>query len=93
MASPATRRCPDGHLLQWLPQAEPNDINSQLLLADIFTRHMAFGLADGALQNHGATAQDVRQKLLALYQQRLEKAWPGKGKNIGLVKGAFAFSG
>ena len=80
-------------LLAWLPRAKANDTNSQVTLAEIFTRHEAYGLADGALQALGENAAVARQKLLTLYRQRLEKSWPGKGTLLTVTKGGFHFRG
>ena len=76
-------------LVEWLPRAKANDNSSQIVLAAIFTRHQAFALADGALISQGDNAQTVRQKLLTLYQQRIDNGWPGKKYNLTLVKGSF----
>jgi serine/threonine protein kinase len=78
-------------LLDFLPRARPSDVNTAVVLAEICTRHRAYALADGALQSLGGNAPAARDKLLALYQQRVESAWPGKGKALTLDRGKGTF--
>src|SRR5262245_12428669 len=67
-------------LLAFLPRARANDTTTRVVLAEICTRHLAYALADGALNSLGEDAPEARQKLWALYQQRLDKDLSGKGK-------------
>ncbi len=77
-------------LLQWLKNAKANDVGDQVLLAEIFTRHLAYDLADGTLQFLGENVPAVQPKLLALFRQRVDKAWPGSGKHLTLRTEGFS---
>jgi serine/threonine protein kinase len=61
-------------LLDACGRLKPNDETSLVLLAEMFNRQQQYALADGVLAGLGRNPGEAREKLLALYRQRLEKA-------------------
>lgn len=61
-------------LLQACNRARLDDVSTRVVLAELFTRHEEHALADGMLRSHGKNVLEAREKLLAIYRQRLEKA-------------------
>jgi serine/threonine protein kinase len=62
--------------------AQTGDSVMPMVLADLFTRQQAFALADGMLRSTETNAVVAKEKLLALYRQRVEKTWPGLGQRL-----------
>jgi serine/threonine protein kinase len=61
-------------LLDACGQLKPDPSHGRVVLAEVFTRQQQFALADGVLAGLGRNPGEAREKLLALYRQRLEKA-------------------
>jgi len=55
----------------------PEQVNNLLAIAQVFEHQGTPALADGLLTQHGQNSFEARQKLLKLYQDRIEKVWPG----------------
>lgn len=55
----------------------PEHVNNLLAIAQVFEQQGTPALADGLLTQHGQNSFEARQKLLKLYQGRIEKVWPG----------------
>ncbi|HTU22267.1 MAG TPA: protein kinase [Gemmataceae bacterium] len=72
------------HLLALCRREKPAEVSNLLRLAEAFERAKVPALADGLLRGHGATSFEARTKLLELYRQRIESAWPGLGNRLTL---------
>ena len=59
-----------------------NNDRTLIAFAEAFQEQQAFTLADGMMSQFGKNAPQYRTQLLALYQKRLEKAFPSGGSNI-----------
>jgi len=58
-------------------RSRPDEQGNLLAIAQVFEQQAIPALADGLLTKHGGNSFEARQKLLKLYQDRIEKAWPG----------------
>jgi len=58
-------------------RSRPDEQGNLLAIAQVFEQQKIPALADGLLTKHGGNSFEARQKLLKLYQDRIEKAWPG----------------
>ena len=61
-------------LIEACGRAKRDDITTLLTFAGLFEEQRAYALADGILRSLGPSAPEVRQKLLAVYQKRIEAA-------------------
>jgi len=77
-------------------KAQPEDPAALLVFAEVFTKRQEHALADGVLSGQGKNAVEARQRLLKIYQQRLDAAWPpGWAGREGLsvsVEGRFSLT-
>lgn len=69
--------------------ANPTEVGNLLKIAHLFEQQQLPSLADGLLTGHGNSTPEVRQKLLEVYRQRIDKAWPGRGERLKLSSTGF----
>ncbi len=61
---------------------QPDGVDNLLQIALVFEEQQELPLADGLLTLYGGSSFEVRQKLLGLYQKRIETRWPGLGEQL-----------
>jgi len=80
-------------LAELCQKARADDHATLLAFAAEFKEQKSLPLEDGMLRHLGANVAAVRKQLLGQYRQRIDKAWPGLGNNLGLdVSGEYTFS-
>ena len=65
-------------LLELCRKARPEDSSGSVAFSEVFVRQKAFSLAEQMVQD--------KDKLLQLYKQRIETAWPGLGERLTMDK-------
>ena len=60
----------------------PQETVSLLAFANLFTQAQDHALADGVLSGQGKNTLEVRKRLMEMYRERINAAWPGKGNNL-----------
>ncbi|MCS6852983.1 MAG: tetratricopeptide repeat protein [Gemmataceae bacterium] len=69
-------------LLPLCQNARPDELDRLLPLADELARQQEWSLVSKLLEKYGNDSTEARQVLAKAYQERIEKAWPGKGTNL-----------
>lgn len=71
-------------LVELCRQAVNND-RTLIAFADAFQDQQAYTLTDGMMRQFGKNAPEYRKQLMALYQKRIDKAWPGMSKGLQIT--------
>lgn len=92
----AQRQNPDDvhirQLVELCGRPRPDDVANLLAIAQVFEQQKALALADSLLTLHGRSSFEARSKLLEMYRQRIEAAWPGAGAGLTMdATGIYSF--
>ena len=82
-------------------KAQPEDVNSLLAFAEVFTQRRGACPGGRGAERRGQdrpggpeNIQEARQRLLEIYRKRIEAAWPGQGNKLTMSKeGRYSLSG
>lgn len=72
-------------------RANPDDQGNLLVIAEIFTRQQAPFLAERVLKMYGENTFVARQRLLEMYQRKINDGWKGLGSKLTLDKAGIYF--